>query len=113
MSFIQPFTNYASYVQLSHADRQFMFLPRRQIVFFSLTIFFVNYAVSQKTCIYADMWPNQCWTSGDPPQGSFVDSDEEEFRILAAPLLTTGSASQAPPNPTEDSIDFPELLTKS
>ena len=58
------------------------------------------------------MWPNRLWTLGDPRPGSFVDSDEEEFRILAAPLLTTGSASQAPPNPTDDSIDFSELLTK-
>ena len=54
------------------------------------------------------MWPNRLRTSGDPQLGSFVDSDEEEFQILAAPLLTTGSASQAPPNPTDDSIDFSE-----
>ena len=58
------------------------------------------------------MWPNLRWTSGDPQQGSCADSDDEEFRILAAPLLTMGSASQAPPNPTDDSIDFSELLTK-
>ena len=108
MSLIQHFTIYTSYVKLSHADRHFMFLTRIQVVFFSLTIFFVNYAVSQKTCIYADMWPNQRWTSGDPPQGSNVESDKEEFRILAAPLLTAGSASQAPPNPTDESIGFSE-----
>ena len=58
------------------------------------------------------MWPNLCWTSGDPQQGSCADSDDKEFRILAAPLLTTGSASQAPLNPTDDPIKFSELLTK-
>ena len=58
------------------------------------------------------MWPNRRWTSGDPPQGSNVDSDEEEFKILAAPLLTTGSPSQAPHYSTDNSIDFSELLTK-
>ena len=40
------------------------------------------------------------------------DLDEEDFRILAAPLLTTWSASQASPNPTDDFINFSELLTK-
>ena len=58
------------------------------------------------------MWPNRLWTLGDPQPGYLVESDEEEFRILAAPLLTTGSASQAPPNPTDDSINFLELLTE-
>ena len=58
------------------------------------------------------MWPNLRWTSGDPQQGSCADLDDKDLRILAAPLLTTGSASQAPPNPTEDSINFSKLLTK-
>ena len=71
-----------------------------------------------KTCNYADMWPNKCWTPGEGAetsplhQGSNDDTGEEEFWILAAPLLTTGSVSQAPTNSTNDSINFLELMTK-
>ena len=71
-----------------------------------------------KTCNYADMWPNQRWTLGEgtqmspPHQGSNDDMGKEEFWILAAPLLTTGSIAQAPCDSIDDSIDFLELLTK-
>ena len=71
-----------------------------------------------KICIYADMWPDQYWTSGEgaqtspPHQGSNDDTGEEEFQILAAPLLTNRSAAQAPSDSTDNSIDFLELLTK-
>ena len=58
------------------------------------------------------MWPNQRWTLGDPLQGSYADSDDEEFRVLAAPLLTSGSVTQAPPNLTDYSINLLELLTR-
>ena len=78
----------------------------------SFVIFFFIYAVSHNSCIYAEMWPNPRWTSEDPRQGSCANSDDEEFRVLAAPLLTTGSVSQAPPNPTDNSINFLELMTK-
>ena len=43
---------------------------------------------------------------------SCADSDDEEFWVLAAPLLTTGSVTQAPPNLTNYSIDLSELMTK-
>ena len=65
------------------------------------------------------MWPAQHWTPNegaqkkDPlHQDSNTDGIEENFQILAAPLLTTGSVSQAPSNSTDDSIDFLELMTK-
>ena len=58
------------------------------------------------------MWPHQCWTLGDPLQGPSSDSDDEEFWVLAAPLLTTGPIPQAPPNLTDFSIDLSELMTK-
>ena len=58
------------------------------------------------------MWPYQRWTSGDPLQGPYSDSDDEEFWVLAAPLLTTGSVPQAPQNLTDYSIDLSELMTK-
>ena len=58
------------------------------------------------------MWPYQGWTSGDPLQGSCSDSDNEEFWVLAAPLLTTGSVTQAPQNLTDYSIDLSELMTR-
>ena len=66
------------------------------------------------------MWPAQSWTpdggasSSDPlRQDSNQDGIEEEnFRILAAPLLTPGSVPLAPSNSTIDSIDFSELMTK-
>ena len=58
------------------------------------------------------MWPNLRWTLGDPLQGSYADSDDEEFRVLAAPLLTTGSITQAPQNLTDYSINLSELMTK-
>ena len=61
-----------------------------------------------------------CWTpargasSSDPLcQDSNHDGIEEEnFRILAAPLLTPGSIPLAPGDSTDDSIDFSELMTK-
>ena len=71
-----------------------------------------------KICNYAYMWPNQHWTLGEGAemiplhQGSNDDTGEEEFWILAAPLLTTGSVSQAPSDSTNNSIDFLELMTK-
>ena len=77
----------------------------------SFVIFFFIYAVSHNSCFYAEMWPNLRWALGDPRQGSCADSDDEEFQVLAAPLLTTGSMPQAPPNPTDDSINFLELMT--
>ena len=40
------------------------------------------------------------------------DSEDEEFRVLAAPLLTTGSVTQAPPNLNDFFIDLSELMTK-
>ena len=58
------------------------------------------------------MWPYQRWTSGDPLKGPSSDSDDEEFWVLAAPLLTTGSVTQAPQNLTDYSIDLSELMTK-
>ena len=75
-------------------------------------IFFFFHAKSHNSCIYEEMWPNPCRTLGDPRLDSCADSDDEEFRVLATPLLTTGSMSQAPPNPTDDSINFSELMTK-
>ena len=66
------------------------------------------------------MWPAQSWTPGggapspDPLRlESTQDGDEDEsFRILAAPLLTSGSVPLAPGDSTADSIDFSELMTK-
>ena len=55
---------------------------------------------------------NQCWTLGDPLQGSYADSNDEEFQVLAAPLLTLGSVTQAPPNLTDYSINLSELMTR-
>ena len=66
---------------------------------------------SHNSCFHAEMWPYQRWTSGDPLQGPSSDSDDEEFRVLAAPLLTTGSVPQAPPNSTDLSIKLLELMT--
>ena len=67
---------------------------------------------------YADMWPDQQWTpeegAKESPlhQDSNADRSKENFEILAAPLLTTGSVSQAPSNSTDNSMDFLELMTK-
>ena len=58
------------------------------------------------------MFSNQRWTLGDPLQGSYADSDDEEFRVLAAPLLTLGSVTEAPPNLTDYSINLSELMTR-
>ena len=65
------------------------------------------------------MWPTQHWTPDkgaqltDPlHQDSNKDGIEENFWILAAPLLTPGSVPQAPSDSTNDSIDFSELMTK-
>ena len=64
------------------------------------------------------MWPNQLWTPEEGAnkspkhQDSNTDRGEENFWILAAPLLTTGSISQAPSDSIDDSIDFLELMTK-
>ena len=57
------------------------------------------------------MWPHQRGTL-EIPQDPSSDSEDEEFRVLAAPLLTTGSITQAPPNLTDFSIDLSELMTK-
>ena len=67
---------------------------------------------------YADMWPDQRWTPEEGAiesplhQDSNADRSKENFRILAAPILTTGSVSQAPNDSTDNSIDFSELMTK-
>ena len=67
------------------------------------------------------MWPTQSWTPGggapstDPlPRESNQDRNEDnEFWVLAAPLLTPGPVSLAPgETSTEDSIDFLKLMTK-
>ena len=58
------------------------------------------------------MWPHQRWTSGVPTQDPPSDSEDEDFWVLAAPLLTTGSVTQAPPNLNDFSIDLLELMTK-
>ena len=58
------------------------------------------------------MWPHQHWTLGVPTQDPPSDSEDEDFWVLAAPLLTTGSVTQAPPNLTDFSIDLSELMTK-
>ena len=65
------------------------------------------------------MWPAQNWTpdegalSLDPlHHDSNQDGIEENFRILAAPLLTPRSVPLAPSDSTDDSIDFSELMTK-
>ena len=65
------------------------------------------------------MWPDQRWTTDEGTnrksplhQDSNADGSEENFQILAAPTLTTGSVSQAPSDSTDDSIDFSELMTK-
>ena len=71
-----------------------------------------------KNCNYADMWPDQRWTLEEGAkksplhQDSNADRSKENFQILAALLLTTGSVSQAPSNSNDDSIDFSELMTK-
>ena len=71
-----------------------------------------------KTCNYADMWPDQRWTLEEGAkksplhQDSNADRSQENFWILAAPLFTTRSTSQAPSNSTDNSIDFLELMTK-
>lgn len=69
---------------------------------------------------YAEMWPTHSWTldggasSLDPlRQDSNQDGiQEENFRILEAPLFTSGSVPLAPGDSTDDSIDFSELMTK-
>ena len=65
------------------------------------------------------MWPAQHWTPNEGAQkknplhqDSNTDGIEENFRILAAPLLTPGSVPQAPSNSNDNSIDFSELKTK-
>ena len=65
------------------------------------------------------MWPDQCWTPDEGAnrksplhQDSNAGRSKENFRILAAPTITTGSVSQAPSDSTDDSIDFSELMTK-
>ena len=57
------------------------------------------------------MWPHQRGTL-EIPQDPSSDSEDDQFRVLAAPLLTTGSITQAPPNLTDFSIDLSELMTK-
>ena len=52
------------------------------------------------------------WSLDPLHQDSNQDGIEENFWILAAPILTTGSISQAPNDYTDDSIDFSELMTK-
>ena len=68
---------------------------------------------------YAEMWLDQSWTPEEGAkksplhQDSNADRSKENIWILAAPLLTTGSVSQAPSNSTDNSIDFLELMTKA
>ena len=57
------------------------------------------------------MWPHQRG-SLEIPQDPSSDSEDKEFRVLAAPLLTMGSFTQVPLNLTDFSIDLSELLTK-
>ena len=64
---------------------------------------------------YADMWPDQRWTPEEGAkksplhQDSNADRSEENFWILAAPILTTGSVSRAP----GDSMIFSGLVINS
>ena len=84
---MQPFSIHASYARYSIAGSYLLFLLQSKFFF----IFFFTSAVSHNSCFYAEMWPSLRWTLGDPRLGSCADSDDEEFRVLAAPLLTTGS----------------------
>ena len=63
------------------------------------------------SCSLTVMWPHQRGTL-EIPQDPSSDSEDEEFWVMAAPLLTTGSITQAPPNLTDFSIDLSELMTK-
>ena len=71
--------------------------------------------------IYAEMWPTQSWTpSGGAPstdplrrESNQDGYEDNEFQVLAAPLLTPGPVTLAPgETSTEDSIDFSKLMTK-
>ena len=64
------------------------------------------------------MWPAQHWTPGGEGhkfnplrQDSKANKLEENSRILTSPS-SLGSVLQAPGIPTEDYIDFSELMTK-
>ena len=105
---MQPFSIHASCARYSIAGSYLLFSLQSKFFF----IFFFTSAVSHNSCFHAEMWPNQRWTSGDPLQGPYKDSDDEEFRVLAAPLLTTGSVTQAPQNLTDYSINLWQLMTR-
>ena len=104
---MQPFSIHASCARYPIAGSYLLSLLHS-------TFFFVFplLCCSHNSCSHAEMWPNQHWTSGDPLQGPYADSDDEEFRVLAAPLLTTGSVTQAPQNLTDYSINLSELMTR-